>query len=273
MRLNNKVILITGSYTGIGLAIAKACINEGAKVVLNGLEDDQGKSVLSELDTENAVAITGDIAQTGIPELLVKKAIDTFGQLNAVVNNAAMVPPSNVESTSTELMHKVMAVNAIAPLAIIQSALPYLIPVQGCVLNIGSINAWGGEPGLLAYSMSKGALMTMTRNIGDSLFRDKGVRVNQINPGWVLTEREMADKKKQGMVDDWYKDLPNIFAPAQRIFSPKEIAAAALYLLSDECGPVSGQVMDLEQFPMIGRNLPKEWDGSHDFSCSTRTKK
>ena len=271
MRLNNKVILITGSYTGIGLAIAKACVNEGAKVIVNGLEDEQQKMVLSELGTKNAVAITADIAESGSPELLVKTAIDAFGQLDAVVNNAAMVPPSTLESTSTELLHKVMAVNAIAPLAIIQSALPHLIAVQGCVLNIGSINAWGGEPGLLAYSMSKGALMTMTRNIGDSLFRDKGVRVNQINPGWVLTEREVADKREQGMVEDWYKDLPNIFAPAQRIFSPKEIAALAIFLLSDECGPVSGQVMDLEQFPMIGRNLPKEWDGSHDFSWSKRT--
>ena len=65
------------------------------------------------------------------------------------------------------------------------------------------------------------------------------------------------------MEADWYKDIPDIFAPAQRIFTPEEIAVGCLYWLSDECGPVSSQVMDLEQFPIIGRNLPKNWEGSH----------
>ncbi|MGB5554293.1 MAG: short-chain dehydrogenase, partial [Flavobacteriaceae bacterium] len=63
--------------------------------------------------------------------------------------------------------------------------------------------------------------------------------------------------------EDWYEKLPKIFAPAKRIFLPEEIAEGALYLLSDACGPVSGQVLELEQFPMIGRNPPKEWEGSH----------
>lgn len=263
MRLKDKVVLITGGYTGIGRAIAKQCVKEGANVVVNGLTEELGEALVKELGTENAAYLTFDITEVMAPELLVKETLTKFGKLDAVVNNAALITSSNIATTSQELIQRILAVNTMAPLAIIQAALPHLSKAKGCVLNIGSINAWCGEPDLLAYSISKGGLMTMSRNLGDTLFREHGIRVNQINPGWVLTEREIVDKSKQGMKSDWYKDLPDIFAPAQRIFSPEEIASAAIYLLSDECGPVSGQVMELEQFPMIGRNPPKEWEGSH----------
>ena len=100
--------------------------------------------------------------------------------------------------------------------------------------------------------------MTMTRNLGDTLFRENGVRVNQINPGWVLTEKEIQRKKEHGLSEDWYKDLPDVYAPSGRILWPAEIAAAAVYWLADESGPISGQVVDLEQHPFIGRNPPKD---------------
>ncbi len=100
--------------------------------------------------------------------------------------------------------------------------------------------------------------MTMTRNLGDTLHRENGVRVNLINPGWVLTENEVQRKNEQGLTEDWYKHIPELFAPAHRILHAEEIAAAAVYWLSDESGPVSGQVMELEQYPLIGRNPPKD---------------
>jgi NAD(P)-dependent dehydrogenase (short-subunit alcohol dehydrogenase family) len=189
---------------------------------------------------------------------LVKLAIQTFGRLDAVVNNAAVVASSNIHTTDRFFLQRLLAVNTIAPFELIKAALPYLTEQHGCALNIGSVNAYSGEPNLLAYSVTKGALMTMTRNLGDTLFRENGVRVNQINPGWVLTETERQRKKDHGLAEDWYKDLPAVYAPAGRILKPEEIAAAAVYLLSDECGPISGQVMDLEQYPFIGRNPPKD---------------
>ena len=100
--------------------------------------------------------------------------------------------------------------------------------------------------------------MTMTRNLGDTLHREDGVRVNQINPGWVLTETEELRKKQHGLAADWYTKVPRVYAPAGRILLPKEIAAAAVYWLADESGPISGQVVDLEQHPFIGRNPPKD---------------
>jgi NAD(P)-dependent dehydrogenase (short-subunit alcohol dehydrogenase family) len=258
MRLEHKVIIVTGSTTGIGKAIAKRCVAEGAKVILNGLEEDWGSEILSELGNENAVLHIEDISNEGAPERLVDLAINTFGRLNAVVNNAAFVASSNIHTTDKNLLRRFLEVNTIAPFAIIKAALPYLTEQHGCVLNIGSVNAYSGEPNLLAYSIAKGALMTMTRNLGDTLHRENGVRVNQVNPGWVLTETEIERKKKHGLDDDWYKHLPDVYAPAGRIIQPSEIAAAAVYWLSDECGPISGQVVDLEQHPFIGRNPPKD---------------
>jgi NAD(P)-dependent dehydrogenase (short-subunit alcohol dehydrogenase family) len=258
MRLKDKVILITGGYTGIGKAISKQCVKEGAKVVVNGLREELGHKLIQELGEVNAVKCTIDITAENAPEQLVQKAIDTYGKLDAVVNNAAIVASSNIKTTTLDYLERMLAVNTLAPFAIIQAALPYLSKTKGSVVNIGSINSWSGEPNLLAYSISKGALMTMSRNLGDSLFRENGVRVNQINPGWVLTEHELINQREQGMPEMWYEKLPDVFAPAKRLFKPEEMAMAAIYLLSDESGPISGQVLEVEQFPMVGRNPPKK---------------
>lgn len=258
MRLKNKVIIVTGSTTGIGKAIAIRCVAEGAKVIINGLDSEGGEAVLKELGEQNAVLHIEDISLAGAPQRLVGMAIQTFGRLDAVVNNAAMVVSSNIHTTDLAFLRTVMEVNTIAPFALIQAALPALTNAHGCVLNIGSVNAYSGEPNLLPYSISKGALMTMTRNLGDTLNRENGVRINQINPGWVLTETETLRKRAHGLAEDWYKQIPAVYAPSGRILKPEEIAAAAIYWLSDESGPVSGQVMELEQYPFIGRNPPKD---------------
>jgi len=258
MRLKDKVVIITGSTTGIGKAIAIRCVAEGARVVIHGLEKDLGENVIAELGSENAALHIADITGEGTPQKLVDIAMEKFGRLDAVVNNAAWVTSSNIYTTDLDFLRKVIEVNTVAPFALIQAALPHLSKTRGCVLNIGSVNSYSGEPNLLAYSISKGALMTMTRNLGDMLFREEGVRVNQVNPGWVLTETETLRKREHGLADDWYKELPKVYAPAGRILMPPEIAAAAIYWLADESGPVSGQVTDLEQYPFIGRNPPKD---------------
>ena len=258
MRLKDKVIIITGSSTGIGKAIALKCVSEGAKVVIHGLEQIWGEEVVAELGKENAVLHIDNLAEAGTAERLVNVAVKSFGKLDAIVNNAAIVASSNIHTTDSEFLQRIFQVNTVAPFLLIKAALPQLTLNKGCVLNIGSVNAYSGEPNLLAYSVSKGALMTLTRNLGDTLHRENHVRVNQINPGWILTETERERKKEHGLAEDWYKDLPSVYAPAGRILWPKEIAAAAIYWLADECGPISGQVVELEQHPFIGRNPPKD---------------
>ncbi|NAS13264.1 SDR family NAD(P)-dependent oxidoreductase [Poritiphilus flavus] len=261
MRLKDKIVLITGGYTGIGKAIANRCLEEGAKVVVNGLREEKAEQFLQGRSKEHIATYTADITEAGVPESLIDFAIAQFGRLDVLVNNAALISSSNIKSTDLDFLRNMLEINTVAPFAMIRAALPHLAESKGNVLNIGSINSWSGEPDLLAYSISKGALMTLSRNLGDSLFRDYGVRVNQINPGWVLTDNEKINQREQGMKDDWFRELPDLFAPSRRILEPAEIAAGAAYLISDECGPISAQVLELEQFPMIGRNLPKRWEG------------
>src|SRR5690606_24417172 len=172
MRLQNKIIIITGSCTGIGKAIAQRCVAEGARVVIHGLEKEWGESVVEELGKDKAVLLIEDISKEGAPQRLVDIAVNTYGQLDAVVNNAAIVASSNLHTTDLDFLRKILEVNTIAPFALIKAALPHLRKQKGCVLNIGSVNAYSGEPNLMAYSISKGALMTLTQNLGDTLFRE-----------------------------------------------------------------------------------------------------
>lgn len=257
MRLKDKVIIITGSTTGIGKAIAIRCVEEGAKVVIHGRDKEKGQEVITELGIGHAVLQIDDLSDESSCLRLVRKALDAFGKIDGIVNNAAFVAASNIHSTDAELLKKVLQINTIAPYLLIRAALPHLTQSQGRVLNIGSVNAYSGEPDLLAYSMSKGALMTMSRNLGDTLMRENGVKVNQINPGWTLTENEIKKKQRDGLPDHWYKDLPALYAPSGRILLPEEVAAAAIFWLSDESGPISGQVFELEQYPAAGRNHAK----------------
>ena len=256
-RLLNKSIVITGSCTGIGKAIARRCVAEGASVIVHGLQQELGDALVHELGQDRAALHIEDLTIDGCPQRLVDCALTRFGKLDAIVNNAALIGTGNIHNTDATLFSKFLAINTLAPLLLTQAALPQLRKHRGCVLNIGSVNAYCGEPDLLPYSVSKGALMTMTRNLGDTLMREDGVRVNQINPGWVLTEAEQNRKHAEGFPENWDADLPKAFAPAGRIFRPEEIAAAAVYWLADESGPISGQVVDLEQYPFIGRNPPK----------------
>ena len=109
----------------------------------------------------------------------------------------------------------------------------------------------------MAYSVSKGALMTLSRNLADSL-GPEGIRVNHFNLGWVLTPNEYALKQREGLPPDWPRRVPRAYAPTGRINSPQEIAHYAYAFLNEESGLISGAVVDLEQYPMIGRNPLKE---------------
>jgi NAD(P)-dependent dehydrogenase (short-subunit alcohol dehydrogenase family) len=255
MKLHDKVIIVTGSTMGIGKAIAERVVAEGGRVLVHGLEQEEGDAVVASLGGKAAFCL-GDLADPTVPGDIVACAMADFGRIDGLVNNAGVVLRGRIEDTDVSLWDTVMNINARAPFLMIKAALPHLIASGGSVVNIGSVNAYCGEEKFMVYSASKGALMTLTRNLGDTLHR-QGVRVNQINPGWVLTENEIARKREHGMDDDWFTKLPVAFAPAGRILKPEEIAASVVHFLSDELGPVSGTVLELEQYPMIGRNPEK----------------
>jgi NAD(P)-dependent dehydrogenase (short-subunit alcohol dehydrogenase family) len=256
MRLKDKVIIVTGSTTGIGEAIARRALAEGARVVVHGRDAERGQALVAELG-ERATLSIADIADETAPKQIVGEAIRAFGRLDALVNNAASVARGNLHTTDAQFFDRMIAVNVRAPMLLIQAAHPYLKQSQGCVLNIGSMNAYCGERNLLAYSVSKGALMTLSRNLADALCYDK-IRVNHFNVGWVLTPNEYKQKIADGLPPDWPEQVDPLYAPSGRILKPEEIAAASVYWLSDESRPISGSVIELEQYPIIGRNPTKE---------------
>jgi len=259
MRLADKAIIITGSTGGIGKAIARRCLEEGSRVLIHGLECEAGEKARKELDPDGlrtALSIC-DLTGPGAPRKIIADAIRAFGRLDGLVNNAARIGTGTLQDTDEGRFDAFIATNVRAPFFLIQAALPHLETTGGCVLNIGSVNAHAGESNLVPYSVSKGALMTLTRNLGDTLPRESGVRVNQINPGWTLTEGESRRYRDKGRPDNWPAHLSTLFTPSGRLFTAEEIAAAAVYFLGDESGPVSGSVLDIEQHTFLGRNLRK----------------
>ncbi len=174
------------------------------------------------------------------------------------MNNAAAITRSNIETTDSELFDRTIAVDLKAPFLLIQAALPYFRRQgTGRVLNIGSMNAYCGERNQFIYSICKGALMTLTRNLADA-HGAEGIRVNQLNVGWTLTPNEFALKMKEGLPQDWPTKVSRTFAPSGRILSPEDVAWAAVYFLSDEAALINGAILDVEQYPLIGRNPVKE---------------
>jgi NAD(P)-dependent dehydrogenase (short-subunit alcohol dehydrogenase family) len=258
MRLEDKAIIVTGSTTGIGEAIARRCLQEGARVLLHGRDIERGRRITDEFPGRTAFH-SDDLADPAGPRRIIQAALNSFGRIDSLVNNAAWVVRSDLMSTDAAMFDRVMAINVRAPLLLIQSAYEHLKQSRGAILNIGSINAYSGEGNLLVYSISKGGLMTLSRNLADALSHD-GIRVTHFNVGWVLTPNEYHYKLADGLPKDWPEKVDRTSAPSGRLLKPEEIAAAAIYWLSDESRPISGTVLELEQYPVIGRNPTKKGD-------------
>lgn len=253
--LKNKVVLITGSTNGIGEAVARCCVAQGAKVMVHGRQEDRAKKLIAELGKPSIKYCITDLLDENAYVKLVKETVEQFGRIDGLVNNAGIYPRNNIDDVTLELCEKIMRVNFYAPLLLSKEVVKLFRKQQsgGVIVNIGSMNAYCGQPDLLLYSCSKGALMTMTRNLADSLGKDK-VRVNQLNVGWTLTDNEVAVRQHEGLANDWQEKIPPIYAPTGHLLSTENVANHVIFWLSDQSAPVSGAVYEVEQYPIIGRN-------------------
>jgi len=254
MKMKDMACLVTGATCGIGEAIARLFLNEGASVMATGLPGTLA------WDTNPYAARThvayADLSDIATPRRLVDATLERFGRLDVLVNNAANMERCDAAQTTAEIFDRMMAVNVRAPFLLCKEAFPALRRSGGCILNIGSINGYCGQADLLPYSISKGALHTMSRNLADA-WGPHHIRVNHFVLGWVLTPNEYDRKLADGLAENWSLTPPPDSVPFGTMTTPEAIAAAALYWCSRDSWPLSGNTIELEQFPMIGRNPPK----------------
>jgi NAD(P)-dependent dehydrogenase (short-subunit alcohol dehydrogenase family) len=250
--LTNKTALVTGSTSGIGRGIAEHFASLGARVVIHGRKEAQGREVVDGLRRAGREAdfVAGDLADVETCRRVVRFAIERTGGIDVLVNNAASTARGQLEDATVELWDAVMATNLRAPFLCLQEAVKSMkARGGGSIVNIGSINAYIGEPKLGPYSVSKGGLMTLTRNAAAALNRYR-IRVNQINVGWTLTEgEERVKREEEGKGPDWLREAIAT-RPFGRLLEPRDVALAAAYFASDDSAVITGTVMDLEQFPV-----------------------
>jgi NAD(P)-dependent dehydrogenase (short-subunit alcohol dehydrogenase family) len=188
------------------------------------------------------------------PARIVDFVLARHGRIDGLVNNAGMLDRCTLETASASLVDRMFAVNFRAPLMLIQAAAGHMAQQDdgGSIVNIGSVNASCGAPTLLVYSATKGAMATMTRNLGATQ-GPKHVRINQINVGWTVTESEHRIQAAEGQPENWHEVIPADYKPSGALLSPAQVAQHAVFWLSEASAPVTGQVCDVEQYPMIGR--------------------
>jgi NAD(P)-dependent dehydrogenase (short-subunit alcohol dehydrogenase family) len=257
MKLENRIAVISASGAGMGEGIARLFASEGARVVISDINETAGAAVAESISGAGGAAIfqPADVSLEADCRLLINRAVQQYGRIDVLVNNAGISTRGNIENTSVDMWDRIFAVNVRGAFVCMQEAVSHMKEQRrGSIINIGSINAYIGEPKLMAYSASKGALMTLTKNTA-SYLNQYGIRVNQLNPGWTLTPNEQRVKREEGKGEDWVEEAIRTRAFG-RLLAPRDIALAALYFASDESECVTGSVLDLEQFPV---GAPPNW--------------
>ncbi|HZO99554.1 MAG TPA: oxidoreductase [Terriglobia bacterium] len=246
--LAGKVALVTGSTLGIGAGIARTFAAHGAAVVIHGLEREQGESVVAALEAmgRESIYIPGDLRNESECRNLVRQTVHRFGQLDVLVNNAGIYPRGNLETTTVELWDRIFAINLRAPFILCQEAVKYMKERhEGCIINIGSMNCYVGLPKVFAYSAAKGGLTTMTRNLANQL-KQYGIRVNQVNPGWALTEGEQhVQAVVEGRGPNWVEEAEKKL-PFGHLQTPEDIGRAVWFIATSD--NITGSVLDYSQF-------------------------
>ena len=249
-RLDGKVIIATGGTQGIGEAVALSAARNGAAgVVICGRQQDKGERVASRIEELGCAAeyVRADLASVEDCRNVVRRCDERFGRVDGLLNSAADTNRGTLEETTVEFWDYLFAVNVRSPFLLTQEAVRIMRreSIAGAIVNILSVASYCGLQNLVAYSSTKGALRTMTKNLANGLRRHR-IRVNGINLGWTDTPAEDVVQKKQGSPDDWL-EVAEQNSPFGRLLKPEDVARLCLYLLSDESGILTGSNIDYSQ--------------------------
>ena len=245
------ISIVSGGTQGLGEAVARKLVADGATgLVLAGRSAGRGDTLaaeLCELGTPS-IFVRADVSDIDAPRAVVDACAKRFGTVHGLVNVAALTTRANLFRDTPDHFDRMMIHNVRAPYFLIQATARLMIErgEAGSIVNVGSTSGHGGQAKISAYSISKGALAVMTRNVAFSLMRHR-IRVNQVNPGWMETESEHRTQIEQDGAPENWLELAAPTRPLGRLVQPWEVANAIAFCLSPASGLMTGNLIDVDQ--------------------------
>jgi NAD(P)-dependent dehydrogenase (short-subunit alcohol dehydrogenase family) len=242
--LNGKVALITGATSGIGRASALLFAQSGARVAAVGRNEAALATLSGDINALHGEAITLQADVTVDAPRILDETLARFGSLDVLVNAAGHLANGTIESTTLESWDSMLDINLRAVFQLMQLATPYLEKTRGNVVNVSSVTGLRSFPGVLAYCVSKAGLDQLTRCAALEL-ASKGIRVNAVNPGVVVTEIH----KRAGMSEEDYLaflERSQTTHPLGRVGAPREVAELILYLASEHAAWITGVTYSID---------------------------
>ncbi len=262
--LDDKVAIITGSARGIGRATAQLLAEHGAKIVINDLDAQVASAAADEIGGETAV-FAGDLTKPGIPDQLVAKAIDTFGRIDIIVNNAGYTLDAPLHKMSDDWFQRMLDIHVVAPFRLIRAAAPHLREpakleradgreVFRKIVNVSSISGTMGNAGQANYAAGKSAVVGLTKTLAKEWGQFK-VNVNAVAFGYIETRltaskdesntMEIDGQQVQLGIPDQLRGMVPMLIPLGRPGTPQEAAGGVFFLCSPWSNYVSGQVLNI----------------------------
>ena len=251
LSMEGKTAVVTGSTQGLGETIAHLFADRGvANMVVTGRNAERGAKVKAALEAKGVktVFVQADLSNMGDVRKVIAACDAAFGKVDALVNAAALTDRGSIWDTTEARYDEIFDVNVKAPFFLMQDALHLMkkSKTSGTIVNILSMSGHGGQDFLTAYSTTKGALATMTKNVAYAVMKYR-IRVNGLNIGWMDTPGEDRIMKTYHDADpDWLKKA-EAGRPFGRLLKPAEVARAVAYLSSEESGLMTGSIIDFDQ--------------------------
>jgi NAD(P)-dependent dehydrogenase (short-subunit alcohol dehydrogenase family) len=244
--MQGKVCIITGASSGIGRAAAQLFAENGATVVALGRNEKELKALRDETQLTNGILKLqlADVLEITQVEKVINDCVETFGQIDVLVNGAGIILNGSIENTALDDWDKMMNINLRAVFYLMQKCVPYLEKTKGNVVNISSVAGLRAFPNVLAYCVSKAAIDQLTRCSALEL-APKGIRVNAVNPGVVVT----ALHKRGGMAEEDYDNFlehSKKTHPIGRVGEPREVAELIYYLASEKASWITGATYEID---------------------------
>lgn len=233
-RFTGRVVIVTGAGSGIGAATARRFGAEGASVVLAGRTREKLEQTAQGMDPQRTLIQVTDVARLEQVEALVRAAVDRFGRLDVMVNNAGVAPEGRITEASVDDWRQVMSIDLDGVFHGCRAAMPELLKTRGNIVNVSSVSGLGGDWNLSFYNAAKGGVSNLTRALALDYGRE-GVRVNAVCPSLTRTDLTESMFDDQALIDKFRERIA-----LGRIAEPDDIAAAIVMLASDDARFVTG---------------------------------